>query len=191
MKNENLFAKEKRTMRKRLIPLIVILTAALTAAPGCSMVGGPSSTAPPDPTPRATLAPAEPTPTAASRQIVQLIPHQAFDPNADPVAARLRELTGYELIFVTLPEEGALEQISIELSVGVEYDLITLTPEQFGKLARKNVFTALDGLMSQYAPALQAVYSADEWSAAAVDGQILTSSGKPFRPSKGKPNSFR
>ncbi|MGI5878193.1 MAG: hypothetical protein ACOX7W_06255, partial [Christensenellales bacterium] len=117
---------------------------------GCSLLDGLNPTPTPETTPLPTLPPpATSAPTPEPNEIVQLLPYHPFDPNADAVAKRLSEATGTALRFVMLPETGATEQLSIELSVGIEYDLITLTPAQYHGLADKNVWAPLDDWMSQ------------------------------------------
>ncbi|NLG37904.1 MAG: extracellular solute-binding protein [Clostridiales bacterium] len=140
---------------------------------GCSLLDGLNPTPTPETTPLPTLPPpATSAPTPEPNEIVQLLPYHPFDPNADAVAKRLSEATGTALRFVMLPETGATEQLSIELSVGIEYDLITLTPGQYHGLADKNVWTPLGDRMAQ-APDLAAVYTDEEWGAAMVDGALL------------------
>lgn len=160
-------------MNKRLTLLITGLIL-VTALAGCSVIEGLGATPTPMVTPKPTLAPpSTPTATPEPRDIVELLPYQEFDPNTDPVAEKLAEVTGYDLQFVMLPQTGATEQIKIELSVGVDYDLISLTAQQFDLLAGKDVLTILDNLIILHAPALQAVYTQEEWVTATIEDHIL------------------
>ncbi|MDR1262635.1 MAG: extracellular solute-binding protein [Oscillospiraceae bacterium] len=94
------------------------------------------------------------------------------DPNDEPPARKLEELTGYKVTYYTLPAEGFAEKLNLDLASGVEYDIIRLGKNEFVDLASRGAFVDLAPYLPQ-APSLKAIMSDDMWNTAAIDGKIL------------------
>lgn len=104
-------------------------------------------------------------------ELKYLMAYQATDPNEEPPAAKLEELTGYKVTYYLLPSEGADEKLNLELSSGAEYDIIRMNVSQFQTLAAKGAFVDL----APYLPEtenLQYIMNEEEWNTAAIDGKI-------------------
>ncbi|MBQ8953766.1 MAG: extracellular solute-binding protein [Clostridia bacterium] len=104
-------------------------------------------------------------------EIKYLTTYFATDPNEEPPAKVIEELTGYKVTYYMLPSEGADEKLNLELSSGAEYDIMRISTTQFRTLAPK-------GALVDIAPYLEnTTYLKDimndlEWSAAAIGDKI-------------------
>ena len=94
------------------------------------------------------------------------------DPNEEPPARKLEELTGYKVTYYMLPSDGAAEKLNLELSSGVEYDIVKINKPEFVDLAAKGAFIDLAPYLDS-APNLKAIMSDDMWSTGAIDGKIF------------------
>ncbi|HML49255.1 MAG TPA: extracellular solute-binding protein, partial [Clostridia bacterium] len=101
-----------------------------------------------------------------------LMGYTATDPNEEPPAKKIEELTGYKVIYYNLPSEGADEKLNLELSSGAEYDIIRMTVNQFRTLAPKGALVDIGPYMEN-TTYLKGIMNDLEWSAAAVGGKIL------------------
>ena len=104
---------------------------------------------------------------APKGELKYLMMYCATDPNEEPPAKVIEELTGYHVTYYMLPSEGADEKLNLELSSGAEYDVMRISTTQFRTLAPK-------GALVDIAPYLEnTTYLKDimndlEWSAAAI-----------------------
>lgn len=104
-------------------------------------------------------------------ELKYLMSYQVTDPNEEPPAKKIEELTGYKVTYYMLPSEGADEKLNLELSSGAEYDIIRMSTNQFRTLAPK-------GALVDIAPYLEGTtYLKDimndlEWSAGMVDDKL-------------------
>jgi len=104
-------------------------------------------------------------------EIKYLTGYQPTDPNQEPPAKKIEELTGYKVTYYMLPSEGANEKLNLELSSGAEYDIIRMSKDQFYTLAPK-------GALIDIAPYLDATTNLKgimndlEWSAAKVGDKL-------------------
>lgn len=104
-------------------------------------------------------------------EIKYLMQYCSTDPNEEPPAKVIDELTGFKTTYYMLPSSGADEKLNLELASGAEYDIIRCSINQFNALVTKGAFVALD----DYLPGttyLKDIMTADEWSSAAYDGKI-------------------
>lgn len=103
-------------------------------------------------------------------ELKYLLGYTSTDPNEEPPAKKIEELTGYKVTYYILPSDGADEKLNLELSSGAEYDIIRMTKNQFYTLAPKGALTDiapyLDGTTN-----LKGIMNDLEWSAAMVDGK--------------------
>ncbi len=104
-------------------------------------------------------------------ELKYMLAYQATDPNEEPPAKKLEELTGYKVTYYMLPSEGADEKLNLELSSGAEYDVIRISKSQFSTLAAKGAFVDLAPYLANTVN-LKNIMSEQEWAAAAIDGKI-------------------
>ena len=72
---------------------------------------------------------------AEEKTVLQVLGYNAsFDPNADPIAKEIEEVTGYKVEYYMLPAENADEKLNVELSSGSNYDILMLLSSQYHKL---------------------------------------------------------
>lgn len=103
--------------------------------------------------------------------IKYLMSYCSTDPNLEPPAAKIDELTGFKTTYYMLPSSGADEKLNLELASGAEYDIIRCSIAQFNGLVTKGAFVALD----DYLPTttyLKDIMTEEEWASAAYDGKI-------------------
>lgn len=104
-------------------------------------------------------------------ELKYLLSYCATDPNEEPPAAKIEELTGYKVTYYMLPSEGADEKLNLELSSGAEYDIIRMNKNQFYTLAPKGAFVDISPYLDG-TTYLGDIMSDFEWSAAEVDGKL-------------------
>ena len=104
-------------------------------------------------------------------ELKYLMGFQGTDPNEEPPAKMIEELTGYKVTYYMLPSEGADEKLNLELSSGAEYDIIRMTVNQFRALAPKGALVDLAPYLED-TTYLKDIMNELEWSAAEVDGKI-------------------
>ncbi len=109
--------------------------------------------------------------TEPKGHIKQLMGYCATDPNEEPPAAMIEELTGFEVTYYMLPSDGADAKLNLELSSGTEYDLIRMSKNQFYTLAPKGAFVDIESYLEP-TTYLKDIMSDFEWSAAKVDGKL-------------------
>lgn len=104
-------------------------------------------------------------------ELKYLMSFYGTDPNEEPPAKKIEELTGFKVTYYMLPSEGADEKLNLELSSGAEYDIIRMNINQFRTLAPKgalvDISPYLDG--TTY---LKDIMNELEWSAAKVDDKL-------------------
>ncbi len=89
----------------------------------------------------------------------------AWDPNADIVAGVIKESTGYDVEYYTLPAENANEKLVMEVSGGADYDIIQCSPNQFQMLMSQGALTPLNDLLEVYGKDILDGVSEDSWRA--------------------------
>lgn len=104
-------------------------------------------------------------------ELKYLMTYYPTDPNKEPPAAKIEELTGYKVTYYMLPSDGADEKLNLELSSGAEYDIIRMTTNQFRTLAPKGALMDLTPYM-EGTTNLKGIMNELEWSAAKVDDKL-------------------
>lgn len=103
----------------------------------------------------------------------QLGPFQAnFDPNNDPTAEAIEEMTGYQVEYSMLPQDGAEQRLNMELASGTDYDILRLDPSYFTNLVGQNAFIPLDDLLAEYGQEMLSVIDSKTWDMARYNGAI-------------------
>lgn len=166
--------KTKAPVLALCLCLLMALTAGCAQTPAASAAGTakPAGTAEPA-TAAATTAPsaAPATQSGEKKVIKQLMEYQSTDPNQEPPVKMIEKLTGYDLEFYTLPAEGAAEKLNVEMSTGVEYDLMRISIPEFYTLLGKGALVSFDEPMGQYAPNLKSTFSEEQWATGMYGGK--------------------
>lgn len=106
-------------------------------------------------------------------EIKYLMGYTGTDPNEEPPAKKIEELTGYKVTYYNLPSTEANEKLYLELSSGAEYDVVRLGgTAAFYTLAPTGALVD----MTDYLPGttyLKDIMNELEWSAASIDGRIF------------------
>lgn len=89
----------------------------------------------------------------------------AFDPNTDIIADVIKEVTGYDVEYYTLPAENADEKLVMEVAGGADYDCIQVSPNQFQTLMSQGALMGLNELLDAYGQDILAGVSEDTWRA--------------------------
>lgn len=105
--------------------------------------------------------------------------NSSFDLNEAPEGAAIEEVTGYHVEYSALPAESATESLMLQVSSGDDYDMVSLTLEQFQTLSSQGALMPLNDLLEAYGPDILAGVSEDSWGAVTgTDGNIY---GLPVR----------
>lgn len=109
-------------------------------------------------------------------QLKILIGSANIDPNDYYVPKKMKELTGYDVIYDMLPAENTDEVLNLKISGGSDYDIITVGSSnamraQMETLARQGALTQLDDLIKEYGPNLEKNVDPICWSMTEVDGK--------------------
>lgn len=110
---------------------------------------------------------------APKRELKMLIPYQPFDPNLDKSALMMQELTGYKVNYFMLPQKNPDEKLMLEISSGNDYDIIRVTPTQFGSLAATNCLTEIDTLIDKYGANIQKNVPDYAWQAVTANNKKI------------------
>ena len=93
------------------------------------------------------------------------------DINNNKLYNLLKEWSGYNVKYETLPKDNVAQKISVVLTSGDVPDLMSiLGKSDYFKLAKQGTFEPLDDLISKYIPNLSSVFSQEELDAAKLDG---------------------
>lgn len=102
----------------------------------------------------------------------ELMSYTPTDPNEEPPAKKIEELTGYKVEYFTMPAENADEKLNLDISTGVEYDFMKLTVNQFSTLVGKGALISIDDLLDEQALNLKNSFTDEEWQTGVYDGKI-------------------
>lgn len=174
---------------KKTVSMMMAATCLSACLAGC---GGGGSTAP-----SSTDAPKEGQSTAAvtkGSQSAEALPELkgpgnvtlkrmgysvTFDPNTDIAAGVIKESTGYDVEYFTLPAENADQKLVLEVAGGVDYDIIQCAPSQFQMLMSQGALMPLNDLLEAYGQDILNGVSEDSWRACSdKDGNIY---GIPYK----------
>ena len=104
-------------------------------------------------------------------ELKYLTGYYATDPNEEPPAKVIEELTGYKVTYYMLPSEGADEKLYLDLSTGAEYDIMRISVNQFRYLAPKGALVDIKPYLEN-TTYLKGIMNDLEWSAATVGDAI-------------------
>lgn len=99
-------------------------------------------------------------------------PYDKFDPNEDPTAKVLEELTGQKVEYSILPADQAMEKLNLEIAGEAQYNTIKLYRNQFDILMGKNVLLDLKPYLEEYGKNLLEAIGQESWDSVTVDGKI-------------------
>lgn len=95
----------------------------------------------------------------------------SFDPNADPIAREIEEITGYKAEYFMLPAQNADEKLNVELSSGSSYDILMLLASQYHKLVGQGALLPLDDLLASQGDHIMAAIKPETWKSCQLNGQ--------------------
>jgi putative aldouronate transport system substrate-binding protein len=97
------------------------------------------------------------------------------DPNQDPVAKEVENLTGYKVNYSLLPQDNPVDKLNLVLASGDGYDVIVFDQTQvFQNYAKKGAMAQLDKLIDQYGPNIKSATTKETFDAFKVDGKIFS-----------------
>lgn len=101
------------------------------------------------------------------------------DINSNKIIEAIREGSGYNVRYETLPKDNASQRISVVLASGDVPDILWIPGKaDYFRLAQQGAFEPLDDLIEKYMPNLERVFSKEELDTARYDGKLY---GIPFR----------
>lgn len=105
--------------------------------------------------------------------------NSSFDLNDAPEGLAIKEATGYDVQYSALPAESANESLMLQVSSGDDYDMVSLTLDQFQTLRSQGALMPLNDLLEAYGQDILSGVSEDSWGAVTgTDGNIY---GLPVR----------
>ena len=105
-----------------------------------------------------------------------------IDPANDPLKGEIEERTGYKLEYSMLPQDNAVEKLSLEITSGAEYDILMLGPGKFRMLAKQNALMEIGDLVDQYGPTLKKIIPEETWRLATLNDGVYAIPQKNERP---------
>jgi len=126
-----------------------------------------------------------------------LMPFQGFDPNDEPVAHALREMTGFNVRYETLPAENALIVLNATLAAREEFDLIVLQAGMFNETVALGAFEPLNDWLPSHLPNVLANTDPALFHNVTLNGDVLgipeggTSPGFSSTVIRGRLDMFR
>lgn len=94
-----------------------------------------------------------------------------FDPNTDPAAKLVEEVTGYKVQYSMLPAEQANEKLNLEMASGAYYDIIAVNRQQFLGLVNQNLVIPMDELLASHGQNILKSIDEKAFGAATVKGK--------------------
>ncbi|GIP35251.1 extracellular solute-binding protein [Paenibacillus sp. J2TS4] len=162
---------ENFKVSKKLLSSVSIAALAVTVA-ACGGGGSDNKGAAPTSSPPASQAPkTEGDDKTEKPQLRQLMPFDRFDPNKEPVAAYLKEATGYDVKYEQLPAENADEKLNLLMANQESYDFMKIAKNQFARLAASGALEPLDELIEKYGTNMQKVIYEETWNSVIIDGK--------------------
>lgn len=95
-----------------------------------------------------------------------------IDPNADPVAKYLEQVTGYKVSYEALPIENDDDKLNLLMANKEPYDILKINGSQYNRLASQGALEPLDELLDKYGQTLKAVNKSETFENAKIDGKI-------------------
>lgn len=158
--------------KMKLLSMILAFALLVTAITGCgTSKGGADKTTVADTTTAVAatnVAPIE----EVKPKLTFLASYAKYDPNQDIIANELEKLTGYQVEYFMLPAERAEEKLNLDMSSGVEYDIMFLLNGLYRNMLAKDIIISLDELVDKFGPNIKAANSQQTWDNVRVKGKI-------------------
>lgn len=103
----------------------------------------------------------------------------AFDPNKDIMAGVIKEKTGYDVQYFTLPAQNADEKLAMEVAGGGDYDVVQCSVNQFQTLKSQGALMPLNDLLDAYGKDVKSGVSEDSWRACSDENGTIY--GIPYK----------
>ncbi len=101
-----------------------------------------------------------------------------FDVNADYMVPVIKEATGYDVEYFSLPAENADEKLLMDVAGGADYDVVNVSANQWRTLMAQGALLPLNDLLEQYGQDIYAGNTEEVWAAlTGDDGNIY---GVPY-----------
>ncbi|HPJ02784.1 MAG TPA: extracellular solute-binding protein [Candidatus Limiplasma sp.] len=101
-----------------------------------------------------------------------------FDVNANYMVDIIKQATGYDVEYFSLPAQNADEKLLMDVAGGADYDVINVNVNQWRTLMAQGALMPLNDLLDAYGQDILAGNSADAWKALSdKDGNIY---GVPY-----------
>lgn len=168
---------------KKVITLVLIAMLTISAF-GCKAAAPATTTA------ETTEAAATAAPTAAPTVEVPALKgpgnvtlkrlggNVGFDVNTDYMVPVIKEATGYDVEYFSLPAENADEKLLMEVAGGADYDVVNVNVNRWRTLMAQGALMPLNDLLNAYGQDILAGNSAETWAALSdKDGNIY---GMPY-----------
>jgi putative aldouronate transport system substrate-binding protein len=101
-------------------------------------------------------------------------PFDTFDPSKDYVHDLILQLTGVDVQYDFLPQDGntANTKLYLDIAGQAQYHLLKISPDQFNQLRSVGALLDITGLLQQYGPNIVENISDEVWKTATFDGKI-------------------
>jgi len=101
-------------------------------------------------------------------------PFDTFDPETDYVHQLIEEITGVDVQYDFLPQDGVSANTKLYLDIAgqAQYHLLKLAPTQFDQLRGVGALLDIGALLEEYAPNITSTVSEEVWKTATYDGKI-------------------
>ncbi len=101
-----------------------------------------------------------------------------FDVNADYMVPVIKEATGYDVTYYSLPAENADEKLLMDVAGGADYDVVNVNVNQWRTLMAQGALLPLNALLDAYGQDILAGNSEETWKALSdAEGNIY---GVPY-----------
>jgi len=159
----------------------IFALAAMTVLAGCGGGNKPEASQG-DQSPSASSSQSSEGAGGAKPELKVLAFNVGFDPNAEPVAKDIETTTGYKVNYTLLPKDNPEEKLNIEIASGANYDILSLTPNQFYSLVAKGALQPIGDLVDQYGANLKEGISESSWELGKYNGELYGIPQKNERP---------
>ncbi|MGD9604749.1 MAG: extracellular solute-binding protein [Bacilli bacterium] len=101
-------------------------------------------------------------------------PFDTFDPETDYVHQLIKDITGVDVDYDFLPQDGASANTKLYLDIAgqAEYHLMKLAPTQFDQLRAVGALLDITELLNEYGTNITSSVSEEVWKTATYDGKI-------------------
>ncbi len=101
-----------------------------------------------------------------------------FDVNANYMVPVIKEATGYDVEYFSLPAENADEKLMMDVAGGADYDVVNVNVNQWRTLMAQGALMPLNELLDAYGPDILAGNSETTWKALSDDAGTIY--GMPY-----------